>query len=72
MPRILLALALAASLAAAPPAFFDFLASIWSESGSHIDPNGDPAPQGDEGSRIDPNGATASHSDEGPELDPNG
>ena len=38
MPRILIALA--ASLAAAPPAFFDFLASLWSESGCHLDPNG--------------------------------
>lgn len=56
MRRILIALSLAASLAAASPALFDFVSSLWSESGSHLDPNGTPAPQADEGPELDPNG----------------
>jgi len=58
MPRILIALA--ASLAAAPPAFFDFLASLWSESGCHLDPDGCPAPQTGSGCHLDPNGSCSS------------
>jgi hypothetical protein len=73
MRRILIALALAASLAAAPPTFLDFLSSVWSETGSRIDPNGAPAPQGDEGSHIDPNGGCLTpHGDEGSHIDPDG
>jgi hypothetical protein len=74
MRRALIALYLATSLAAAPPAFLDFLSSLWSESGCHIDPNGRCiAPQTDEGCRIDPNGGCITErSDSGCRLDPNG
>lgn len=72
MRRILIVLSLAASLAAAPPVFLDLLSSLWSESGSHIDPDGAPAPQNDEGSRLDPDGTPALHADEGASLDPDG
>lgn len=72
MCRILIALSLAASLAAAPASFFDFFSSLWSESGSHLDPNGCPAPRSDEGSRLDPDGTAAPQVDEGASLDPDG
>jgi hypothetical protein len=55
-----------------PPAFFDFLASLWSETGPQLDPNGGPAPKGDEGASLDPDGAAQPQADEGPELDPDG
>jgi hypothetical protein len=47
--RTLIALSLAASLAAAPPA-------LQGDEGSHIDPDGAPAPQTDTGSHLDPDG----------------
>ncbi|MFP5285514.1 MAG: hypothetical protein ACLGI9_07235 [Thermoanaerobaculia bacterium] len=72
MRRIFIALSLAASLAAAPPTLFDLFSSLWSESGSHLDPDGAPAPQNDEGSRLDPNGAPAPQADEGSHIDPDG
>jgi hypothetical protein len=73
MRPTLIALALAASLAAAPAPFLDFLSSLWSESGCRLDPNGGClTPQGDEGPELDPNGAPAPQMDEGCHLDPNG
>jgi hypothetical protein len=69
MPRILIAFA----LTAAPPAFFEFLASSWSETGASLDPNGGPAPRTDEGCRIDPNGGCLTpHGDTGSRIDPDG
>lgn len=72
MRRILIALSLAGSLAAAPATLLDqarsFLSSIWSESGCMIDLNGKCAPTTDEGLRIDPNGATQA-CETGPEID---
>lgn len=72
-------------LAAASPAPLDllsrlwsFLASLWSETGCQIDPNGcaqGAAEQGDEGCRLDPNGCrqgTTQQVDEGCHLDPDG
>ena len=49
-----------------------FVKSAWSASGPSLDPNGAPAPQGDEGPQIDPDGAHVPQTDEGPQLDPNG
>ena len=72
MRRILIALSLAASLTAAPPAFLDFVSSLWGETGSRLDPDGAPAPQNDEGCHLDPNGAPAPQADEGSHLDPDG
>jgi hypothetical protein len=73
MPRILIVLTLATSLAAAPPAFLDFLTSLWSETGCMIDPSGCPTPRTEEGCRIDPSGACIKERfDEGCHLDPNG
>jgi hypothetical protein len=65
MRRTLTALTLAASLAAAPPTLLDqvraFLASLWSEEGCHLDPDGGcAAPRVDTGCRIDPNGRCSS------------
>jgi hypothetical protein len=73
MRRILIALSLAASLAAAPPAFFDFLSTLWSETGCMIDPSGCPAPQTDEGCHIDPSGSCITERvDTGCRIDPSG
>jgi hypothetical protein len=73
MRRILIALSLAAALAGSPAPFLDFLSSLWSESGCHIDPDGCPAPRTVEGCHLDPNGGCLTpQSDEGPQLDPDG
>lgn len=72
MRRILIALSLAAALTAAPPAFLGVLSSLWSKTGAQLDPNGNPAPQGDEGASLDPDGAPAPQTDEGSHLDPDG
>lgn len=80
MPRFtaifLLLLALAQALAGTPA-----LTAIWAESGSSLDPSGQPRPH--EGSSLDPDGSTADNggsldpsgqprTDEGASLDPNG
>jgi hypothetical protein len=73
MHRLLLALALAASLAAEPSAFLDFLSSLWSDSGSQLDPDGGPVPRTDTGCHLDPDGrCITERSDEGCRIDPNG
>ena len=76
-PLLLLAvLAHPVEAAASPLDFLDrfwsFVQSAWSESGSHLDPNGTPAPQNDEGPQLDPDGSPAPQTDSGPELDPDG
>jgi hypothetical protein len=67
MPRFtaifLLLLALAQALAGTPA-----LTAIWAESGSSLDPSGQP--RTDEGGSLDPNGQP--RVDEGASLDPNG
>jgi hypothetical protein len=75
MHRTLVAVALAASFAAAAPAslfgpLWSLLTSAWNETGCHIDPSGRCATgtagalpttaQGDEGCHIDPDGRCAS------------
>ena len=62
--------------AASPLDFFDrfwaFVESVWSESGASFDPNGAPAPQGDEGSSLNPDGPASPQTDTGSHIDPNG
>lgn len=75
--RILIALSLAGSLAAAQPALLDqarsFLFSVWSETGCHIDPSGKCAPSTDEGCHIDPSGGCLTErADTGTIIDPDG
>lgn len=77
MRRILIALSLAGSLSAAPPALLDqarsFLTPVWSEEGCMIDPSGKCAPRTDEGCHIDPSGGCLSErADTGHLIDPNG
>lgn len=77
MRRILIALSLAGSLAATPPALLDqarsFLSSVWSETGCMIDPNGKCAPRAEEGCMIDPDGkCLGERADEGHRIDPDG
>jgi hypothetical protein len=64
--KTLRALAAAALLLAAAPA--------WGvgDDGAWIDPNGAKAPSGDDGAWIDPDGARAPSGDDGAAIDPNG
>lgn len=52
--------------------FWTIVQSAWSESGASLDPDGAPAPQGDEGSQLDPDGPPAPQTDEGSRIDPDG
>lgn len=49
-----------------------FLTPVWQATGSGLDPNGGPTPNGDTGSGLDPDGRPTSNSDSGSGLDPNG
>ena len=56
--------------------FWTILKSAWSATGSHLDPDGVPAPRTDEGCRLDPDGRCAPapqpQTDEGCRIDPSG
>jgi len=73
---LLAVLALPVEAVASPLDLFDrfwtFVKSAWSETGSSLDPDGTPAPRGDEGPQLDPDGAPAPQTDEGSRIDPNG
>jgi len=49
------------------PTLWSFVKALWEESGSSLDPDGQPRPN--EGSSLDPDGSTT---DEGSDLDPSG
>ena len=86
MHRTLLAATLAASLFSTTPVLeplWRHLASLWGQTGCHIDPGGRCLPgstagagnPGDEGCEIDPDGDCASattQADSGCEIDPDG